>query len=222
MKRLNSSGFTITELVVVITVISILILVIGMFLINNLQQSTLATIRSNMLHEAQQSLDLIANDIRLSANADATNRWSDVNGPGGAANPYSWHSNQDILVLATAAEDSSGGILFVDAKNYITQKNNVIYFVNNKTLYKRTLAATGDDNAAKTSCPRDEATVSCPADKELIHNVKQFQVTYKDGQDNTVSPTDARSVELAITIEKPVYRNKVSVSYDTRMVFRND
>lgn len=222
MRKLTSSGFSMVELLVAISVTTILIIVIGTFLINNLQQSTLTTLKGTMLNEAQQSLDLAANDIRSSATADTNSRWPDNNGPSGSTNPLSWQSNGDTLVLASAAEDGSGTIIFADAKNYITEKNNIIYFVKDKTLYKRTLASSITNNSAKTSCPAVKATSTCPADKELLHNVTDFTVTYKNGEDVAVAPSDARSVELAITVSKPMYQRDVSVSYKTRMVFRNE
>lgn len=222
MRKLSDGGFSIVELVVVISVTTILIIIIGTFLISNLQQSTLATAKSTMLNEAQQTLDLAANDIRLSANADTNNRWPDSNSPGGSANPLAWASNSNTLILAKAAEDSSGTIIFADTNSYITEKDNVIYFVKDGTLYKRTIASDRISNAAKTSCPKSSASTSCPADKELLHNVTEFTVTYKDGQDNTVSPADARSIELGVTVSKPMYQRDVSVNYKTRMVFRND
>lgn len=222
MKRLSNDGLSIVELLVVITVTTTLVIVISTFLINNLQQSTLAAAKSSMLSEAQQSLDLAANDIRLSANADTNNRWPDSNSPDGSVNPLSWQSSNNVLVLATAAEDRNGTVIFTDSKNYITEKNNIVYFVKDETLYKRTIASTVADNAAKTTCPADRATKDCPADKELLHNVTDFTVTYKNGEDATVSPSDARSIELSVTVSKPMYQRDVSVSYKTRMVFRND
>lgn len=222
MRKLHENGFSIVELTVVITVTTILILIIGTFLLNNLQQSTLATAKSNMLHEAQHSLDLAANDIRLSATADTSNRWPDTNSPDGSSNPLSWESNDDTLVLASAAEDSSGTVIFTDAKNYITEKNNIVYFVRDGTLYKRTIASTAPNNSAKTTCPADQATAECPADKKLLNNVTEFGVSYKDGEDNAVAPSSARSIELDVTVSKPMYQKDISVSYTTRMVFRNE
>lgn len=222
IKKLNDTGMSVVELLVVLTVTTTLVLIITGFLITNLQQSTLATARGNILRETEQSLDLAANDIRLSANADTNNRWPDVNSPTGGTNQYSWQSNGTTVVLATAAENSSGAVIFSDSKNYITEKNNLVYFVKNGTLYKRTIASPVTGNSAKTSCPIALATASCPADKELLHDVTAFGVTYKDGQNNSVTPTDARSIELSVTVSKPLYGKNVSVDYKTRMVFRND
>ena len=220
--KLDARGLTIVELLVVISVTTILIVVVTGFMMVNLRESTLATARGNMLRETQQSLDLAANDIRLSANADANNRWADVNSPSGASNQFSWQSNSTNLVLAAAAEKSDGTVIFADAKNYITEKNNIVYFVKNGTLYKRTIASPVANNRDKTTCPINLASASCPADKELLQNVSAFTISYKDGQNNNVTPTDARSIELNVTTNKQIYSKYLSVSYKTRMVFRND
>ena len=219
---LNHTGFTLVEALVVLVVTTAMVLVITNYMLSNTQQSILASTRDTILKETEQSLDLAANDIRLSANADQDNRWPDPNGPGGAGNQFSWQSNASTVVLATAAQDSSGNILFSDSKNYITQKNNLVYFVQNGTLYKRTIAAPVSGNSAMTSCPPASATSTCPADKELLHNVSNFTVTYLNGQNQSVTPTDARSVELSVTVNKKVFGQPQTASYTTRMVFRND
>ena len=221
-RKLGSAGFTLVEALVVLVVTTMLVLVITNFMLANTEQSVLATERDSIQKETEQSLDLAANDIRLSANADAVNRWPDANSPGGSGNLYGWQSDGDTLVLATAAQDTNGNILFSDSKNYITQKNNVVYFVKDGTLYKRTIAATVSGNATRTSCPAASASSTCPADKELLHNVTAFSVNYLNGQNQTVSPTDARSVQLNVTVTKSVFGKPQTVNYTTRMVFRND
>lgn len=219
---MNSRGFTLVEGLVAISVTSLVVLVVTVFMINNIQESTLATARQNMLREVQQTLDLAANDIRLSANADTNNRWPDNNGPSGSSNLYSWASNSSTLVLATAAEDQSGTVIFSDPQNYVTVKNNIIFFVQNNTLYKRTLAADDSNNASKTTCPAATASSACPADKELLTNVQSFTVTYLDGQNQSVIPTNARSIELRAQTSKQLYSQTVRADYTTKMVFRND
>ncbi len=220
--KIREHGFTIVEALVVLVVTTILVLVITNFMLSSTQQSLLAGARDSALKETAQSLDLAANDIRLSANADDHNRWPDENSPGGAGNQFGWQSNGSMLVLASAAQDHSGNIIFSDTKNYITQKNNVVYFVKDGTLYKRTIAAAVDGNSAQTSCPPASASDDCPADKELLHDVRAFTVTYLNGQNQVVPPTDARSVELGVTVTKKVFGQTQDISYKTRMVFRNE
>lgn len=224
MKKLHQSaaGFTLVELLVVVVVTTIVMIVVTNFVLGNLQQTTLASLRASVLQQTEIGLDLVANDIRLSANADLNNRWPDANSPGGSSNQYGWTSNSSTLILATAAQDKSGNIIFSDPNNYITEKNNLIYFVSNGTLYKRILAAPDSNNAAVTTCPSADATSSCPADTEVLDNVTAFTVTYLDGQNDSVAPTNARSIQLAVTVSKKMYAQTVTASYTTDMVFRND
>lgn len=222
LSRLGSRGFTIVEALVVLVVTTMLVLVITNFMLSNTQQSLLAGARDTALKETSQSLDLAANDVRLSANADEHNRWPDDNSPGGAGDQFGWQSNGSTLVLASAAQDQGGNVIFSDAKNYITQKNNLVYFVQDGTLYKRTIAAAVDGNDAQTSCPPTAAGDGCPADKELLHDVSAFSVTYLNGQNQVVPPTDARSVELGVTVTKKVFGQTQDINYKTRMVFRNE
>jgi type II secretory pathway pseudopilin PulG len=220
--RHNERGFTLVEAIVALTVTVLVVFIITNFALNNLYASTQANARATILQETQQSLDLAANDIRLSANADQNNRWVDANSPGGSSNQFGWQSSGSTLVLATAAQDASGNILFADSKNYVTQKNNIVYFVSNGTLYKRTIAAQVSGNAAKTTCPAALATTACPADKAILHNVTTFGVSYINGQNQSVLPTNARSIELHVIVTKRVYGQDLTSDYKTRMVFRND
>lgn len=218
----NNAGFTIVEGLVVLVVTTIMVLVITNFMLQNILQTALATTRDTIIKEVEQSLDLAAKDVRLSANADEDNRWPDANSPGGAGNQYGWQSNNSTLVLATAAEDTSANIIFSDPHNYITEKNNIVYFVQDGTLYKRTIAAPVSGNGSVTSCPVASASSACPADKELLHNVTDFDISYLNGQNQSVTPTDARSIEMHVTVSKKVFGQTVSTDYTTRMVFRNE
>jgi len=218
----RNAGFTLVDALISITVLSLVVLVITNYMMGSIQQSALASNRDTLIKETEQSLDIMAADVRLSANADQNNRWPDSHSPGGSANQFSWQSNSSTLVLATAAENQAGDIIFSDPHTYITQKNNIVYFVQNATLYKRTIAAPVTGNEAATSCPKALASSSCPADKELLHNVSLFNVTYLDGQNQSVAPTDARSIEIHVTATKSVFKQPVTADYKTRMVFRND
>lgn len=222
LKDSNSDGFTIVELTIAVTVTSLLLMLIMNFMADGLYSYAMVTARRDLLAEAQRSLDLVADETRSSANADLNNRWQDTNGPGAPNNLYGWTSNSSTLILATAAENSAKDVIFADPAQYITEKNNNIYFVTNGTLYKRTLAAPVAGNTAKTTCPSNLATTSCPADKALISNISSFQVKYIDGDGDEVTPTNARSVEMIINLSKLQYKKTITADYKTRMVFRND
>jgi prepilin-type N-terminal cleavage/methylation domain-containing protein len=222
MSHRSQAGFTMVEVLVAVSVTTIMMLVITNYMMRNIQTSTMETVRATILREVQSTLDFVAADTRLSANADANNRNADVNSPSGATNPYSWASSASTLVLATAATTANHDIIFSDPANYVTTKNNIVYFVSGGTLYKRILAANVANNGTKTTCPATKITASCPGDKELLHNVKAFTVTYLDGSNNSVTPTDARSIEISLTASFTQYKQTQSASYTTRMVFRND
>jgi type II secretory pathway component PulJ len=219
MRRLNQIGFTIVELAVTIVVMGILLTLVFGFMTGSLQQYSNDTNRANLLNSAQSGFSIITNDIRLSASADTNNRLPDLNGPG---DNYSWASDSDTLVLATATEDNDGNIIFADPPNYISQKNNVVYFLQDGTLYRRVLAAPVANNADQTTCPASQASSSCPADKAILTNIKEFSIKYIDEQNNEVTPTDARAIELYAKLEKKAFSEPVTVDYTTRMVFRND
>lgn len=220
-KRLiNSAGFTVVELSITLVVMGIIMTVVFGFITGSLQQYARDTNRANLLNSAQAGFEVITNDIRLSASADTVNRWPDNNGPSG--NQFGWTSDNDTLVLATATEDSAGNIIFADIANYISEKNNIIYFLSDGKLYRRALAAPEADNSTKTTCPEVSATASCPADKVILSDIVDFSVKYIDEQNVEVAPSDARAIELYAKLEKKSYSQPVTVDYKTRMVFRND
>lgn len=217
----NQKGFTLVETIIALVVTSMLVGIIISFMTNSIVQYAVSNARSDLLNDAQNALDVISRDVRLSGNADQNNRWPDDNAPG-APNDFSWSSDQDTLVLGKATEDTGNNIVFADPALYITEKDNVILFIENGSLYKRTLAAPVANNSATTTCPANLASASCPADRLMLENVSGFAVSYLDEQNQEVTPTDARSIEITVNLQKNQYKQPVTASYTTRMVFRND
>lgn len=221
-KKLSSKGFTLVEVTIALTISGAIIGTIIMFMMSSLTNFATTTTRGYLMDQAQLGLDVLNNDIRLAGSADLHNRWQDSNAPGAPGNLLSWTGNNTTLILATAAEDPAGSILFSDPSQYVSHKNNSIYYLNNGTLYKRTLAASVTGNKARTSCPPPSATDTCPADRAILENVTNFSVRYLDGSNNTVIPENARSVEASITLQERKYGRDITVSQTTRTVFRNE
>lgn len=217
----DQQGFTLIEVIVATVIAGLLIVLIMTFMIDTVAKNATETARSDMLREAQLTLDNIGREIRLSSTADEQNRWQDDNAPSAPSNKLSWESNSDTLILATAAMDSSHNILFADPLHYVSNKNNNIYFVQDHTLYKRVLADPVSDNAAETTCPPDPSD-SCPDDRILVRNVKSFAVKYFDNEDQEVTPSSARSVELTLSLEQIKYHQTITADFTTRTVFRNE
>ncbi len=218
----SDKGFTLVETIIALTVTSLLIFIIINFMTNSIVQYSTTEARAQLLGEAQSALDLIGDDIRLSGNADANNRWEDAHAPEAPGNLLSWASDSDTLVLATAVEDNNGNIIFADPALYISEKNNIIYYLEGDILYKRSLASPVAGNSTATSCPPAAASPTCSADREILTNVDTFTVRYYNDQNQEVTPTAARSIELYVKLQDTKYNQAVSVEYSTRMVFRND
>lgn len=218
-QQAKSRGFTLVEMIVVTLVISVLALSLANFITTWLQASSLAQKRSDLLTNAETALDTVTADIRLSANADQNNRWADDNAPGGQ---YGWQSGSSTLVLAKVATDSSNNIIFTDPSKYISQKDNEVYFLSGTTLYRRTLQSDSANDAAVTTCPAAGATSSCPADKVVATGVANWSVSYYDANGLVVSSTDARAVQISVTLNSKLNSKTISASYTTRMVFRNE
>lgn len=223
-KRLTNSsrGFTLIEIMTVTAVTGFLIVLIMVFVSNSLVTTSVESARSDLLREAQQGLDTIGKDVRASASAEENNRWEDTYAPNAPTDTLSWESDADTLILAAAATDTDNNVLFQDPLQYITYKNNVIYFVSDGTLYKRVLAADIPDNGAQTTCPQQYATTSCRADRVLMNNVTNFSIRYVNGDDEEVTPANARSVEITVTLQTIKYGRTLDAEYLTRMVFRNE
>ncbi len=220
MKKVSTNGFTLVELLVTTVLISIIGLALASFVANWLQAATLAQSRTELLTNAENALDTVSNDIRLSGGADLNNRWSDDNAPSAPTNLYSWQSSGGTLVLAKAATDSNGDVIYSDPNKYISEKDNEVYYLSGSTLYRRTLKSDNANDAATTSCPPPGQS-GCPADKTIATNVTSFSVQYYDANENIVTPTSARSIELDITLSSTKSGHTISASYNTRMVFRN-
>lgn len=217
IRKLGQQGFTLVELSVATAVTGIMVIVIMGFAINSFTQISIDSARGDLLREAQLSLDTITQDVRLSSNAYETSSLLDDNAPDGGD---TWEGNANTLILAVAAQDSDRNVIFADPLSYTSEKNNRIYFVENGTLYRRTLAAEVDDNAVSTSCPEGQS--GCPRDSKLAENVRNFSVRYFDGNNNEVTPNDARSIETTLELQVRKYSKTLNAEYTTRTVFRNE
>jgi len=221
MKKLNTAGFTLVEVVVTMTVAAILIGVVTNYAIDSLVRTTISNTRADLINDAQVALDVVTTDMRTAAGAEQNNRWADPNSPGAPGNQYSWSSSVNTIVLASPAVDASNNVIFSDPGQYISQKNDEVLFVQNGILYKRVIASDDADNKAKTTCPEALASSSCPKDAVLMRNVESISYKYYNNQDEEVAPAEARSVEMTVNLKIQKYGQDITANYVTRAVFRN-
>ncbi len=218
----KSAGVTLIELVVATAVIGLLTILVMSFLVDKITTNAIDSARSDLQLQTQLTLDLLNRDIKLAANVDGQNRWADTNSPNSPTDNYSWASDADTLILASPAQDDNQNILYEDPQVYVSYKNDLIYFWDgaSRTLYKRILAAPITGNKDETTCPNSQQ--GCPHDIKLAENVDSFSLNYYDGDDNSVTPSDARSVRVTLSVSRTVFGRDLNVSQSIRAVFRNE
>lgn len=220
--RSNQAGFTITEVLIATVIVASIVTVITAFALTTLRSYSINSARAEILNDANLAVEVINRDIRLSAKADKNNRWDDAYAPDAPSNRFSWGSTSNTLVLAAVATDQDSDIIFTDATNYISVKNNHIYYVANGELRRRVLAADVADNSASTTCPPEQANEECRADSVFAENVTDFSVSYYDIQGEETVPDNARSIEVTLRLTQERYGQDVTIEQNSRMVFRND
>ncbi len=218
----SDAGFTITEVIVSTVLVAGMMAIVTGFGLVTLRSYSINSARAEILGDANLAIEIINRDIRLSANVDENNRWEDSNAPNAPDNELSWETSDQVLVLATAATDNSRNIIFTDQSNYVTEKNNHIYYVADGELRRRVIASAHPDNSAVTTCPPDIATESCPADGVFAENVSFFLVDYIDRSGESTTPDNARAVEITLSLSADRFSQPIEITQNSRMVFRNE
>lgn len=215
----NSSGFTIPELIVIITVTGILSIaflggISNFFAImsRNNAAGDLATSSQNLLRTTVEAL-------RVGGGVRQTNTIADVNAPEGGWNT----SNENfVIIIASPAVDAN--------REYITSEqtgspymNELVYFKDGSNLVRRSLAhpdAAG--NSLTTSCPPELADPDCPADKVLAEYVNDMVFTLYDQDDNaTNDPLLAQSIKIDLNMERDVAGPPITLDNSMRVTLRN-
>jgi len=214
----NTDGFTITELLIAIVVGSALamtVMSISLFFFSDLMRSQA---EANLTLESQNLLNTTVNDLKVAANIRDSNLITDSNNPSG------WNTSNPnhILIVSTPALDSSNEFI-IDTSQGEPYMNERIYFETNGVLYRRTLAdplAVG--NSAKTTCPSELSSESCPADAQLTESFDDMTFIMYD-QNNVVTTitSAARSVEMNVVMSRQAFGNNITSNNTTRVTMRN-
>lgn len=211
------SGFTIPELLVAISVGSVLsVLMISVFIYGYggllIEQS-----RANMVLDSQLFLRRMTEDIRVANQILPTNTIVDSNDLDG------WITSDpaNILILTQPAVDENDNFI-IDSNTGYPYQNEIVYFGQGQSIYRRTLENTNaTGNTAKSSCPA--GTAGCSPDIKLSEYLKNMTFTFYDINDTvTTSIPEARSVSLTINLEKNVFGRNILVQNTTRMTLRNE
>lgn len=218
IKKLQTQGFTLIEVLLVFPMLLIAIAGMLAILIVILQQNTSARATLNVVYRTQQALDIMDNDIRYSSRflvaTDSMPVTTDAYGSNNSAQAWSYKDyDAQHRVLIVRAYSSTDNLLSDSRKNvYINQlgctgstkyanpqlQYNIIYFIRNNTLYKRilvdTTTATCDTPYQQQSCPIDVTyprNSTCKADDEvLLENAASMTLQYYFNPSDT-TPIDA-------------------------------
>ncbi len=215
----RSSGFSIVELNLSITIMAILLVSLLAVFANFFVIMTRTNVLVDMTVDSQGLLRTMVEELRYGAGVRQSNTIADSNAPAAG-----WDtSNADfVIVVAVPAQDSNRNYI-IDPDTGSPYFNELVYFKDGKTLYKRALAnPNASGNSLKTSCPASLATASCPADRKLVENLDTMVFTLYD-QDNatTTNPLLARSVKIDLGLMKDSFGTPLTYANSVRITLRN-
>lgn len=215
----RSSGFSIVELNLSITIMAILLVSLLAVFANFFVIMTRTNVLVDMTVDSQGLLRTMVEELRYGAGVRQSNTIADSNAPAAG-----WDtSNADfVIVVAVPAQDSNRNYI-IDPDTGSPYLNELVYFKDGKTLYKRALAnPNASGNSLKTSCPASLATASCPADRKLVENLDTMVFTLYD-QDNatTTNPLLARSVKIDLGLMKDSFGTPLTYANSVRITLRN-
>lgn len=196
MSKTEQSGYTIPELLIVMSVTGVMLAIIVGFTISYSRFAASLQVVSDAFVTRLNISDYFREKLGASTGLISQNSIADTHtgNPDTSISPlYFWKLIH--AVPGNIAMNSSGTITPVLYFRHFSQNNTgafiyngtqpyedeyIIYLDNSdKTLNVRTIAnpsATG--NKAKTTCPASLATVSCPADAKLVSSVASVDVRY--------------------------------------------
>ena len=212
-------GYTIPELTISIVILGILIVSLFAFSTYYFTNVTRYNEFVQMSADSQNLLRATIEQLRYGAGVRQSNTITDPNAPVGGWNT----SNANfVIIIAVPAIDSDRNYI-IDSATGSPYNNELVYFKDGTTLYRRTLAhpdAAG--NTLKTSCPEALSSPSCLSDNKLVENLDSMVFTLYDQDDaTTTDPLLARSVKIDLGLEKKSFGNPLTLDNTIRVTLRN-
>jgi hypothetical protein len=179
--------------------------------------------RNNQLSEmtvsSQNLLRSTVENIRFGDGVRQNNLISDANAPNGGWNT----SNTTFVIIIAVPALTSSHDYIIDPSTGSPYMNELVYYKNGEDLMERKLAnPNAAGNSMLTTCPANLATNACPADIRLAQYVKTMTFTlYDQNDDTTTTPANARSVQIALNMQRNAPGNPINLSTDMRVTLRN-
>jgi len=205
--RRDETGFTITELLIVIILTSILTLIVMLFAFDLWRSSAIQQAENDTLVTRFNASDTIREFIGSSSGLIIQNSIADTNAnvpdpnisggqfwlpihaiPGTTSMPASG-SYSPLIYFRRFSQDSSKAYIMNGTSPY---ENEYVLYLDGTTkqLMMRTLAnPSAAGNSSKTSCPPSLATPSCPADRVIAADVASVATRYFSRTGNLIDYT---------------------------------
>jgi prepilin-type N-terminal cleavage/methylation domain-containing protein len=224
----GQAGYTLIEMLVAISVSTLLILAIGNYSANSIIGSNQDYNKTLVLANAKEAVGIVARQIRLAKSVVASNDLPDDNAPGAPSALNSWSgaasTSGSTLILQVPSRDSSGNIMWYNGAHTNIYTDDVIFYLDTTTkrLYRRTIANPVAGNAAVTTCPPSKATSTCPSDADVVDDVANLGTSYLKSDDTAPNTPDGTEAVIFTVTETRTINGKVYTgTYKTEATLRN-
>ena len=217
--KLQQYGFTLVELLVVISVSAILMVTFLSVVSNYFVVINRTNQLSEMTVESQNLLRSTVENIRFGDGVRQTSQISDAHAPAGGWNT----SNTAFVIIIPIPALTASHDYIIDPDTGSPYMNELVYYKSGDTLMERKLAnpnATG--NNLQTTCPPTLASPGCTADILLATHVNTmvFALYDQDGT-STATPSQARSVKITLNMRRNAPGNPINLATTMQVTLRN-
>jgi len=218
--KLKTKGFTIIELMVSLTVGTLILIVFLSAATTYFNTISRSSAFNQMTVASQNLLRTTVENIRFGDGVLLSNLINDPNAPTGGWNT----SNTNfVIILAVPAVDSSKNYI-IDPNTGSPYMNELVYYKSGSNLMERKLAnpnATGD--TLITTCPASLATNTCPADTNIASYFSSMSFTLYDINGSvTASTSAARSIGITLVMSQFGNVHPLTYTNSIRVTLRNE
>lgn len=220
----QSSGVTIVEVVVAITLSTVVAIGLMPLLLHTFTGNTRASAEASLQHSADSALSVVSTNIARSQRFLTTPDHSNTTSPA----PSGWTGSDSVLIIRQAAttaapQNPSRQPVYTGAggtNNCTTVRTpvfiNLVYYLHDRTLYQRTITPTLYGTCSNVGIFQKTSCLNCsdkPKDIALTKNVSDFSISYQpedSESDDRYNSTDL--VHITLEMENNSYQHTSQLS----------